>query len=458
VEKLGNLRALCESANHSNFYDDTLFKYLLDQGFILPETTDEKAIVKKLYQETRQSAQGLNLVVCSTLSCNFGCDYCFQGVDKPLTPMSREVIDQTAVFYERLIGARPEIKNMQMIWYGGEPLMSPRVIYEIADKLIDINIKANVKYSASMVSNGFMMTRDVAQKLLLRGLQSVQITLDGSKEYHDSRRYLLNKKGTYDKILKNIKEWIDDLPIHVNIRVNIDERNKDGITNLIDDLHQMGLSGRRNFKMYFSPVETNTTGCHNVSDLTMQKMQYGQLEAFLYKYAFAKELVDLPYPGRFLGVCSALRPNDYIIVPNGDVHKCWDTVSFPEKRIGTVYDIDAILARRNPNQQLWDAFDPFENEICSSCKLLPNCASYCAHKFVYAKDSAGDSVLPCPSIKYSIFERLVHRAEMDGFITEADYDKDDIKTNPYELTPKMHTIESMKKIKTPVFSELPVLA
>lgn len=233
------------------------------------------------------------------------------------------------------------------------------------------------------------------------------------------------------------------MPIAVSIRVNIDERNKDGIMNLIDDLAERGLAGKSNLKMYFSPVETNTQGCHSVSELTMKKMDYGELEARLNRYAFRKGLISMPYPPRFLGICSALRPNDYIIVPSGDVHKCWDTVSFPDKRVGTLYDMDKLLGRQNFNHQLWENFDPFKNEICKSCKLLPSCSSYCAHKFVYVGDSAGDSILPCPSLKFSINERLILKAEMEGYISRDDYDPDEIKTDPYELTPVMHTVDSM---------------
>ena len=458
VRKLDRLKTQPTPAQLSELYHETDIQYLGQEGFIVRAGTDEVSTVRDLYYEARHDPSGLNFVVCSTLACNFGCDYCFQGIDKPLESMSPEVMDKAVALYERLVKSKPDLRQMQMIWYGGEPLMRPKVIYEMADRLIDINTRANIHYTASMVSNGFMMTREVAYQLFIRGLKSVQITLDGSQEFHDARRHLLNKKGTYVRILQNVREWIDEIPIAVNIRVNIDERNKKGITRLIDDLQERGFGGRDNFKMYFSPVESNTTACHNVSDLTMQKMQYGQLEAFLYRYAYERGLVDLPYPTRFLGICSALRPNDYIIVPNGDVHKCWDTVSFPEKRIGTVFEPDALFAAQGANSQLWAAFDPFQNEICSSCKLLPSCASYCAHKFIYASDSAGDSVLPCPSIKYSINERLVFRAEMEGVITRDDYDAEAIKTNPYELTPRMHTADSMRKTKAFALPTLEILS
>jgi uncharacterized protein len=133
-------------------------------------------------------------------------------------------------------------------------------------------------------------------------------------------------------------------------------------------------------------------------------------------------------------------------VPNGDIHKCWDAVTFPEKRVGNIFDDVNILESADSNKAKWDTFNPFDNEICRSCKILPNCSGYCAHKFIYAGDSKGESILPCPSIKYSLNERLVLRAERDGFITKDDYTPEDVKTNPYELTPRMHTHESMQGV------------
>ncbi|MDF1695458.1 MAG: TIGR04463 family radical SAM/SPASM RiPP maturase [Saprospiraceae bacterium] len=417
---------------------------MMAQGFLIPDSVDELNVVKVMYEEARFKSNTVNFIVCSTLACNFGCDYCFQGLDKPMETMKQEVQDGIVDMFEKLLNDRPDLTNVQFVWYGGEPLVKKKIIMDLADRMIPIAKAKNVTYSAMMVSNGYLMDKKTAKALYERGLHTVQITLDGSKEFHDARRHLLSKKGTYDRILSHLKDWIDEVPIMVNIRVNIDERNKDAICELIDDLEVRGLSHKRNFKMYFSPVESITEGCKDVADKMMQKVDYGQLEIKLYRYAFEHGLADLPYPPRFLGICSALRPNDFILVPNGDIHKCWDTVTFPEKRVGNVFDDTSILVSTNSNKKLWDSFNPFDNEICVSCKILPNCSGYCAHKFVYSEDTSGESILPCPSIKYSINERLVLRAEKSGIISKEDYDPSIIRTDPYELTPKMHTVESMR--------------
>lgn len=424
------------------------YKQLCEQGFVLPDQVNEFEITKNLYRQSRFDSSSINLTICTTLACNFGCDYCFQGLDKSLHVMGADVKDGIIAMYRKILQMKPDLKKVQFVWYGGEPLVKKDVLYELADRLINISAQSNIDYSAVMVSNGSLLTKQVAQELFLRGLKMVQITLDGSEEFHDARRYYLSKKGSYQRILGNIEEWIDEVPISVNIRVNIDERNKGDIRNLIDDLVKRGLSHKKNFRMYFSPVEAMTQGCHNVSDKTIQKMSYGQLEGELNRYAFERGLMELPYLPSFLGICSAMRPLDYIIVPNGDAHKCWDTVSFPDRKVGSIFELDELFGtlQPNPKKEPWDKFDPFVNEICSSCKILPNCASYCAHKFIHAADAAGESVLPCPPMKYSLNERLILKAEKEGFITGADYDPIAVKTDPYSLTPKMHTVESMKKI------------
>jgi uncharacterized protein len=419
-------------------------RQFVHQGFAVRADVDELQIVAQLYEQARFSSRAINFIVCSTLACNFGCDYCFQGIDKPVEVMQPDVQDGIVAMFERVLDQRPELNQVQFVWYGGEPLVKKKIIIDLADRLIPIARARGISYSAMMVSNGYLLDGATAEALFARGLRAVQITLDGSRAMHDARRHLLSKRGTYDRILDNLQAWIDLLPIHVQIRVNIDARNKDDITNLIDDLAARGFAGRRNFKMYFSPVESVTQGCDGVHEKLLRKLDYGQLEADLYRYAWERGLADVPYAPRFLGICSALRPNDFILVPNGDIHKCWDTVTFPAKRVGNIFDNIDILASPNPNKAVWDTFNPFDNEICRSCKLLPNCSGYCAHKFIYPTDAQGESILPCPSIKYSINERLVMRAEQERFITAADYQRDAIKTDPYQLTPKMHTVASMQ--------------
>ena len=69
-----------------------------------------------------------------------------------------------------------------------------------------------------MITNGYNIDKivDFVDELKIGGMQ---ITLDGTKKSHDSTRYLVNGKGSFDKILSNI-----DLLLSVSNKVNITVR------------------------------------------------------------------------------------------------------------------------------------------------------------------------------------------------------------------------------------------
>lgn len=402
---------------------------LVQGGFVVGRGIDEIGILDQHYRAQRYDPGTMVLTLAPTLSCNFGCDYCFQGQDKPRDTMSPEVQDAVLALVQR---ALPRLKQLTVAWYGGEPLLRRPVVEALSDRLVAACAEAGVRYDAMMVSNGFLLSADVARSLHARKVGSVQITLDGSPNYHDQRRALLNGKPTFARIAENLRAAVDAAPITFLVRVNIDERNRDEIFGLLDWMAAAGLGHRPNLQVYFAPVEAMTEGCHAVQDVTMRKLDYGTLEAELTRYAWERGLAPLPYPPRFRGICGAVRPKGFVIIPSGDVHKCWDTVNQADRAVGSVLDIDALAV--SAEAQKWVAWSPFANESCRSCRILPLCAGSCAYKFIHPEQTRGEAAaLPCPSWKYNLKERLVLRAVGMGAITTDDYDAKAIRTEPGEL-------------------------
>lgn len=407
---------------------------LLYGGYVVDTEVDELAILQRQYEAHRYNSRTMTLTIAPTMACNFGCDYCFQGQDKPSQTMSPQVQDAILALIER---AAPRIKALGVAWYGGEPLLRRNVIESLSDRIIALCDARGIKYDAMIVTNGYLLTADAARSLVQRRVTAAQVTLDGTPEYHDSRRYLLSKKGTFERIIQNLKAVVDEVALPISVRVNIDDRNHGDIRTLIDHMAAEGLGHRKTLKMYFAPIEAITEGCHSIQDVTLSKSQYGQLEAELYRHGYQAGITSLPYPPRFHGTCAAVRPGGLVILPTGDLHKCWDTVSWPERRIGTLFDLDALS--HSEVMMRWLRWTPFANETCRNCKLLPNCAGACAYKFVYSDQTRGEAaVLPCPSWKYNIKERLLLRAVATGALNTSDYDPDEVRTNPKELCADLH--------------------
>src|SRR5215472_11107882 len=95
----------------------------------------------------------------------------------------------------------------------------------------------------------------------------------------------------------------------------------------------------------------------------MSKSQYAQLEADLIRYAYDLGLMPLPYPPRFHGVCGALRPKGFVILPNGDIHKCWDTVSMPDRKTGSNFNIEALRADERVLKWIFSGQVAFSNSL-----------------------------------------------------------------------------------------------
>lgn len=411
---------------------------LANAGFLVDSHTDELKVMEQAYLAHRFDPKTMILTLAPTLSCNFGCDYCFQGSDKPRDTMGPDVQDAILALIAR---AAPQLSRLHVAWYGGEPLLRKPIVRDLSDRIVAFCDAHGVGYDASMVSNGYLLDPETAEMLVARRVGSVQITLDGLPNYHDERRALLSGKPTFQRIVANLKAAVERTPMQINLRANVDARNQAQMTDLLDFLAEQGLGNRPNFKIYFAPVEAITAGCHAIEDVTMARSAYGQVEADLYRKACALGLAPLPYPPRFHGTCAAVKPKGLVILPSGDVHKCWDTVNAPKFAVGTIFDLDGLA--KSEAAKRWIRWSPLNNAACRSCKLLPSCSGACAYKTIHADQTRGEAaVLPCPSWKYNLKERLLLRAERSGMIAPDDYDPAETRTDPDELCTDVELIPS----------------
>ncbi len=376
----------------------------------MPSDIDETLLFEKKYKSIRYARDQMTLTIVPTLSCNFECNYCYQGSLKDKGVMSPEVQAKTVDFIKANMR---DVKRVGLTWFGGEPLIGLKAIKNLSDRIIPYCDKNGIYFQAMLVTNGYMLTQETVGDLYARRLRTIQITLDGPREVHNSIRYVKkSKKDTFDIIVGNIANYCDEYPIQTVIRVNMNTHNKETVGKLIDQLSDAGL-GNKNVSVYFAPIESSTSACRGIADDTLDMRDFSSLEADLYKKANKKGLCKTSLPMQFIGLCGATKPNGYVVVPNGDIHKCWETVSFPELRIGNVNDGNISLT--NYNKSLWEQWSPFQNDTCRSCTILPNCVGFCTYKHLYKSEYAGKSAYtPCPSIKFNIKERILDFVQKSG--------------------------------------------
>ena len=89
------------------------------------------------------------------------------------------------------------------MWFGGEPLIGIDVIREIHRKTSFVKGKKEYLYFIwKWFQMEFLLTPQISKELVEIGISKIQITLDGPKRIHDTRRKLQNGKGTFDDIVK----------------------------------------------------------------------------------------------------------------------------------------------------------------------------------------------------------------------------------------------------------------
>lgn len=422
------------------------YRSFVQGGFVVNEAADEAATVRRSYERARHNDGHMMVTIAPTLSCNFGCHYCFQGVDKPLTRMTPRVRTATkAWLIDRLRGR----KSFHLTWYGGEPLMDPEAIWDVSAAAIRHCDENEIKYTSMMISNGYKMTVPVAERLRAARVSKVQITIDGDEATHDSRRHLTSGRGTFQRILDNIEAVTERRLLKISVRVNIDGQNEDQARRLLDVLAARGFGIGNGVSVYFAPVESvaeASGGCTSC----LSKTDYAEAETRLHLLAFEMGLMKMPRMPRHLGLCTAVKPNSYVVVPNGDLHKCWDTVMDPALRVGSVMG-GPRRTSDDRTEAMWNAWSPFENDVCGNCQLLPSCAGACAFKFVHNDYASGETgKLPCPSIKFNMAEQLFLRARARGFVSDDDWDQKNSPTVKGDgmLTGTRHTLDSVGAVHT----------
>lgn len=335
----------------------------------------------------RFSQQSMALTINPTLGCNFRCPYCFEGEHNTAPRMTDEVENAIVDFIKR----HQFVKKIGVTWFGGEPLMEFERMRTLTYKMLDLGIA----YSASIITNGYLLNEERIKSLYDLKIQYVQITLDGMREIHDKRRCLKNGNPTFDHIMDNVKMLAKMTPkIHVGIRVNLDDSNTGDFINLYNYIDGMNL---KNVAIHPAFVKDYTGNCSNLCALDGDR-QY----AFIKDQYIRKGLTfSRFYPSGYRTECSIRNMNTVTIGPLGELYKCWNDVGKPEKVYGSVF---SGTSNEKVLMEYLMGADPFEDLKCRKCILLPVCSGGCPYDRLEAQKNG--KLETCPLMKNRMEDHL----------------------------------------------------
>lgn len=356
-----------------------------EAGFLIDDNLDELGYLKLLQKRTYFSSEKLWLTIIPTQQCNFRCFYCYQKhLDKYMT---QEIKDLLINYISKNI---TKYKSLHITWYGGEPLLMLNDILELSQQIINKCEENNIIYTSNMVTNGYLLTEEVAKKLKeIAKINRIQITLDGDKESHDRHRFLENGEGTFDVIFENIKNACEYL--NIVIRSNLTKENYKSAYGLIDRLKNNNLFER--VKLYFHPVRAfKETECENVDCLAIKN--FAQIEIELLKYLIDKGVnLNVLVPKLKYVPCLSPAINSFVVGSDGYLYKCWNRIeskfAIGDLWSGPYYKDEKFLKWVN-----WEY-----PSRCINCNILPICQSGCPNETFYPD-------FECLQFKYNLIDRL----------------------------------------------------
>lgn len=377
-----------------------LAKYMLDRGFLVPDSTNELNKFRSMYGFQHYRPDWMELILLASEECNFRCVYCYETYSRgTMEPWVRQAVVAMA---ERRM---KQLRFLRVTWFGGEPLLGLEAIREISPRLQALARENGVEFSSNMTTNGFLLTKEVLAEILGYGISFFQISLDGSPIDHNCKRGLKGGGSSFQTIYDNLKaaRSLSD-KFEIAIRINFDNDNLSRVQVLLDMLKQ-DFAGDSRFKLLFHPVG-RWGGAHDVQ-LNVCSAESGYTsELGLSKTATAmglKQVARLPLMQgpRGGGVCTAARPYSLLIGADGKIMKC--TLALDQKDYNVVGrlqsdgvpDIDPEKLAR----WITPAFE--DDDMCKKCFYLPVCQG-CRCQNVRFSPGAR----PCPEEKHKIVATL----------------------------------------------------
>lgn len=310
--------------------------------------------------------------------CNLACRYCFAEEGEyhgRRALMSFDVGKKALDFLIRNSGSR---RNLEVDFFGGEPLMNWQVVKELVaygreqEKLYDKHFRFTV------TTNGVLLNDEI-QEFINQEMDNVVLSLDGRREVNDVMRPFRNGKGSYDLIVPKFQKLADSRnQERYYVRGTFTRNNLDFSK---DILHFADLGFKQ---MSIEPVVGDETDPYAIrrEDLPQIMEEYDKLAKIMIErekqgkgFNFFHFMIDLeggPCISKRLSGCGS--GTEYLsVTPWGDLYPCHQFVGQEEFLMGNV---DEGITR----PEIADEFrgcSVYSKEKCKACFAKFYCSGGC---------------------------------------------------------------------------------
>ena len=349
---------------------------LRDSGKLFAPDTFE-SMAGHLKEKTAGVVKALCLHVAHT--CNLNCAYCFASQGKyhgDRAVMSFEVGKRALDFLIEHSGNR---RNLEVDFFGGEPLMNFDVVKQLVAYARSIEKQHNKNFRFTLTTNGVLIDDDVID-FANREMSNVVLSLDGRKEIHDRYRVDYAGNGSWDRIVPKFQKLVEARGgRNYYMRGTFTHANPD----FLKDIQQMLDLGFTELSM--EPV---VSAPGDASELTQEDLpvvleQYEKLAELMLKrdregrpFTFYHYMIDLTGgPCIYKRISGCGSGTEYMAVtPWGDLYPCHQFVGEEKFRLGNIYE----GVTNTEVQSQFAACNVYAHPECRDCWARLYCSGGCA--------------------------------------------------------------------------------
>ena len=340
-----------------------------------PDTFEPMA--GQLKDKTRGVVKALCLHIAHT--CNLNCSYCFASQGKysgERAVMSLEVGKRALDFLIENSGTR---RNLEVDFFGGEPLMNYQVVKDIVAYARSIEKQHNKNFRFTLTTNGLLIDDDVID-FANREMSNVVLSLDGRKEVHDRFRVDYAGNGSWERIVPKFQKLVEARGgKNYYMRGTFTHANPD----FLNDIKQM-------LDLGFTELSMEPVVCApgDPSELTQEDLpvvldQYEKLAELMLErkkegrpFTFYHYMIDLTGgPCIYKRISGCGSGTEYMAVtPWGDLYPCHQFVGDEKFRLGDIYN----GVTNTECQQSFAECNVYARPECRDCWARLYCSGGCA--------------------------------------------------------------------------------
>ena len=351
--------------------------------------------------------------------CNLSCRYCFaqegEYHQQKRELMSYEVGKRALDFLVESSGNR---HNLEVDFFGGEPLMNFDVVRRLVEYGRSIEDKNDKKFRFTLTTNGVLLNDDILD-YANKEMSNLVLSIDGRKEIHDRMRTFRGGQGSYDAIVDKFKKAADSRDqMNYYVRGTFTRNNLD-FSEDVKHLAELGFE-----QISIEPVVADPSQDYALreEDIPVILEQYDVLARYLLDrkkdgkpvnfFHFMIDLSQGPCVVKRLSGCGS--GTEYLAVtPTGDLYPCHQFVGIPGFRLGDVFE--GIT-----NTEIRDEFklcNVYAKEKCRDCFAKFYCSGGCAaNSYSFSGDINGAYDIGCELEKKRVEAAIMLKAaeaEMD---------------------------------------------